>query len=272
MNIENFSKNQEQGKEVSDTKKMSQEGISPLSYIIDEDEFFAVHEEMFKSGQAMRVDESAEGYKERVEELWKKRKEQLRKEREGVQGDKKHEIEDEVSPETLDKAIREVYNKEYFARKGHLSDDLFAVSHGADPDSEEAVRLFECVSGEVGEHFDAHGIDKLGQINSLLGLLSSGIDSSRDFYTAPFELTNEKRQTMAAAMGTSGGTAYKGGLAVVTGGYGESLREKGIKHVFINDVYKAMIPFLAKRFPLVQVHALSEQKSVLEEEAKNHQQ
>lgn len=271
MNIEKFSRTQEQGKEGIDEEKASHEEISPLSYIIDEDEFFAVHEEMFKSGQAMRVDENVETYKERVEEMWKKRKEQLRKEREGIEGEEKQGYENEVAPEALEEAIRGVYNKEYYARKGHLSDDLFAVSQGANPDSEEAVRLYESVSGEIGEHFDAHGIDKGGQINSLLALLSSGIDSSRDFYTAPFELTNEKRQAMAAAMGTSGGTAYKGGLAVVTGGYGESLREKGIKHVFVNDVYKEMIPFLAKRFPEIQVHALSEQKSVLEEEAKNHQ-
>ncbi len=267
MNIEKYLNEQENAENGGEARKLSRVEVSPLSYIVDDDEFYVAHEEMFKMGQAMRVDESREAYKERVEELWKKRKEQLRKEREGVKGEDKHVGEREVSPEVLEEAIRGGYNKEYYARKGHLSDDLFAVSQGADPDSEEAVRLYESVSGEIGEHFDAHGIDKGEQLNNLLALLSSGIDSSRDFYTAPFELTNEKRQAMAAAMGTSGGTAYKGGLAVVTGGYGESLREKGIKHVFINDVYKELIPFLAQRFPNVQVHALSEQKNVLEEEA-----
>lgn len=234
-----------------------------------EDEFLSAHEEMFKMGQVMLVNENPQEYKERVQELWEKRRTELLAERKMKETDESveegplsHENETQIEQE-----IQDVYRDIYYKRRGSLSDDLFAVSKGADPDSEEDVRMYEQVDGEIGMKFDAHGIDKGNQLENLVTLLQDGIDPSRDFYTAPFEIPDDVRALMASAVGTSGGTAYKSGLAVVTGGYGEKIQESGIKHVFINDVFKETIPLLAKRFPQVQVHALSEQKAVLEAEA-----
>ena len=174
----------------------------------------------------------------------------------------------EPSEEALEQELKRLKEEVYWKRRRSLGDDLFIVGKGGNPDAESVERLYEPVDGAVGMKFDAHGIDKGNQFENLIALLKGGIDSERSFYTAPFEIRDEDRAALAAAMGTAGGTAYKGGIGVVTAGYGERLQDAGIKHVFINDVYKDIIPTLQKRFPHVQVHALSEQKAVLEGEAK----
>ena len=173
-----------------------------------------------------------------------------------------------LSLEQLSRTLRDLMGKVYFARRMTLANDAFLVAHGIDPDSTENRLLFERVEGDIGEHFDAHGIDKSNQLEALLSLLSKGIDPTRTFYTAPFEVPDHKRAALAAALGTSGGTAYKGGLAVVTAGYGEKLSDSGIKHVFINDLYADLVDLLQRAFPTVHIHRLSEQKSVLEADAR----
>lgn len=179
-----------------------------------------------------------------------------------------NETKKELSEEALEQELKRLKKEVYWKRRQTLGDDMWLVGKGGDPDAESAQRLYESVDGSIGMKFDAHGIDKGDQFENLLNLLKGGIDPERSFYTAPFEVRDEDRAALGAGLGTSGGTAYKGGVAVVTAGYGETLKEAGIKHVFINDVYKDMIPTLQKRFPHVQVHALSEQKAVLEGEAK----
>lgn len=114
--------------------------------------------------------------------------------------------------------------------------------------------------------FDAHGISKGNQLEQLLKLLETGIDPSKPFYTAPFEVTAEMRSA-GSVFGTSGGTAYKDGIAVVTSGFKQSIKKDGIKHVFLNDVYADMKKPLQELFPQYQVHLLSEQNAVLEKEA-----
>ncbi len=143
--------------------------------------------------------------------------------------------------------------------------DAFIVSNGMLPDGTK----FEKIDGAIGRDFDAHGIAKTDQLDKLLALLNNGIDRSKPFFTAPFEIPDEERAAMGSAMGTSGGTAYKEGLAIVTSGYRESLTEGGIKHVFVNDVFRGLKDVLTKRFPQYQFHLLSEQKKVLEDEARS---
>ena len=167
----------------------------------------------------------------------------------------------------LERLLHDLHTQVYFTKRNTLNDDMFAVAHGIDPYSEEPRRLYENISGDVGMHFDAHGINKGDQLGNLVALLRDGIDPTRAFYTAPFEVPDDMRAALAAAMGTSGGTAYKGGIAVVTAGYDEKISTHGIKHVFVNDVYQELVPVLQQRFPNIQVHKLSDQKMVLEREA-----
>lgn len=149
--------------------------------------------------------------------------------------------------------------------------DAFNVSNGIleHPDG-VGFDVFERVDGDIGSKFDAHGISKLTldkQLDALINLLDNGVDSSRTFYTAPFEISDEAKQAIGPASGTAGGTAYKDGLAVVVGGYGERIAEGGIRLVFINDAYKSLLKPLQKSYPDMRFYLLSEQKMVLESES-----
>ncbi len=200
-----------------------------------------------------------------VLECWRKTKDQenanaIRKEL----GIPEQEIKTDGGQKTEDLAdITNAYKKVYFEKRNTLRDDLFLVAHGVDP---ETNIPFELVPGEIGSKFDAHGIAKSDQLEKLLQLLTKGIDDSKPFYTAPFEIPNDVKALMGPALGTGGGTAYKDGLAVVTSGYNEELIKSGIKYVFINDVYKKLVEPLSKKFPQYNFHLLSEQKQVMEDE------
>lgn len=171
----------------------------------------------------------------------------------------------EKTKEELLQEVKDRHKKLYFEKRHNLQDDAFLVAHGSNPENGE--KLYDKVDGEVGMHFDAHGIAKVDQLGKLLQLLQTGIDQDRPFSSAPFELSSEMRG-IGAGMGTAGGTAYKDGIAVLTSGYKEGLKQAGIKHVFLNDVYAAMKEPLQKLFPQYGVHLLSEQKKVLETEAR----
>lgn len=174
----------------------------------------------------------------------------------------------ELSPEERQRLMEEVkgvYADVYFARKTTLANDLLLASHGVNPDTEE--QFFEKVDGTVGQFFDAHGIAKTDQLTKLIQLLEKGIDHSRSFSTAPFEVPDDVRMA-GSVVGTAGGTAYKDGMAVVTSNYGKNLVTDGIGHVFINDLYSDMKQPLARLFPKYKIHLLSEQKQVLETEYK----
>ncbi len=176
----------------------------------------------------------------------------------------KQEIIKDGGQKTEDLAdITKAYKQVYFEKRNTLGDDLFLVAHGVDP---ETNIPFELVPGEIGSKFDAHGIAKNDQLEKLLQLLTKGIDDSKPFYTAPFELPNDVKALMGPALGTNGGIAYKDGLAVVTSGCNEELIKNGIKHVFINDVYKKLVEPLSKKFSQYNFHLLSEQKQVMENE------
>ena len=161
--------------------------------------------------------------------------------------------------------IKNKLNDIYFKNRNGLYDEMFSVSHGLLPDG----TIFEKIDGEIGQHFDAHGISKVSiftQYKNLINILDNGIDKNKTFYTAPFEIPNDKRQAMASAMGTSGGTAYKDGLAILISGYNQSIQENGIKYVFINDIYNDIVDNLQKIYPNYRIHKLSEQKAILEQD------
>lgn len=134
---------------------------------------------------------------------------------------------------------------------------------------------YDSVDAAIGAKFDSHGLSKgtpAAQALQLDKLLGSGVDKNRAFYTAPFEVDKSIKTAMGAAMGTAGGTAYKHGVAVITGGYGIPIKDGGIVNVFINDAMvnlKAAVE--AKYGNRYNVHFLSEQKAVLESQARLHQ-
>lgn len=166
--------------------------------------------------------------------------------------------------EALKTEIKEKSDQVYFKNRHTFRDQLFEVAHGVLPDGS----TYQLVDGEVGKNFDAHGIAKTDMLEKLMALLENGINPEQQFFTAPFELPNEDRAGLGAALGTGGGTAYKDGIAVVTAGYGELLLDKGIKHVFVNDLYAPLAEPLQRLFPQYRIHLLSEQKEVLESEVR----
>lgn len=174
----------------------------------------------------------------------------------------------ELSPEDrerLNQEIKGISRQVYFSHRMSLDQDLNEVAMGINP---ETGKKFDKINGEIGQFFDAHGISKMNQLNNLLGILENGIDPTKTFYTAPFEISNENRAAFGSALGTAGGTAYKDGIAVLTGGYKQKLSEDGIKHVFINDLYAKLKEPLSILFSQYQFHLLSEQKQIMEDEVK----
>ncbi len=58
--------------------------IEQQSSTISEQEFLAAHEDIFRSGQAMRVDETSQEYSARVQSAWEQRRAHLLMEREAL--------------------------------------------------------------------------------------------------------------------------------------------------------------------------------------------
>lgn len=173
----------------------------------------------------------------------------------------------ELSPEEKAKLVEDIkqkYNDIGLKKRMRLRDEMFMVSQGINPENDE---MFQTVDGEIGINYDAHGVAKSQQLDQLLNLLDHGISKDHDFYTAPFEVPADVKAGLASALGTSGGTAYKDGLAVLTSGYKEKIQDSGVKHVFINDVFSGLKRPLQEAYPQYQFHLLSEQKAVLEGEA-----
>ncbi len=183
----------------------------------------------------------------------------------------KSEIVDDLnglSPDDLKKQIKLRNDLVSWENKGNLDDDVFIAGKGNYYEDKKGNGYsWKSVDGDIGKDFDSHGLSKTDQLERLLNLLENGIDTSKTFYTAPFELPDEYKAALGAALGTGDGTAYKDGIAVVASGFKERLSVDGIKHVFINDVYQSLRDPLEKAFPKYQFHLLSEQNRVLEEEA-----
>ena len=91
-------------------------------------------------------------------------------------------------------------------------------------------------------YVDSHGLAKGNEIENLLNLLINGIDKTRRFDSAPLGRGSaEDAQGGGAALGTAGGTSYRGGLFIIaaqqSASFGEGynlLTETGIKTVLIN--------------------------------------
>lgn len=140
--------------------------------------------------------------------------------------------------------IKERVNETCRKYKNRLHDEMFSVGHGTYPNSEE---VYEKINSDIRIYFDSHGLSKghpVEQYEQLIFLLEKGVNKSRNFYTAPFEISNEFRAGIGAGLGTSGGTCYKDGFAIVISGYNKQLGKHGIKYVLINDVFEDIIDIL----------------------------
>ena len=104
---------------------------------------------------------------------------------------------------------------------------------------------------EIGSKFDAHGLAKISvtqQLKDLNKLLTEGIDSSRNFYTAPLTVNSKDAAGVGAAMGTASGAAYRDGSFIIVGDKSKLLQDSGIRHVIVNDAYYNIIEDLQKKF------------------------
>lgn len=116
----------------------------------------------------------------------------------------------------------------------------------------DAMVYLNELDGKIAQHFDAHGIAKVSlceQLEQLNKLLSKGIDKTKPFCTAPLDIPNELRRGAGAALGTSGGCAYRGGSFIIVSGKGKSLLNDGIEHVIVNDAYYGIMDDLIAKFP-----------------------
>ncbi len=131
-------------------------------------------------------------------------------------------------------------------------------------------------------YVDSHGLAKGNELENLLNLLINGIDKSRRFDSAPLgQGSTTDAQGGGAALGTAGGTSYRGGLFIVAAqqseAFGEGynlLSETGIKTVLINtgdpdvpeclEVATKLKEQLSERFPDVDFILYTEAASYYE--------
>lgn len=116
----------------------------------------------------------------------------------------------------------------------------------------DAMVYLNSLSGKIGQKFDAHGMAKgtiSEQLKELNKLLTTGIDKTKNFFTAPLALPAEAIQGAGAGLGTAGGCAYRSGSFILVGEKSKLIEESGIKHVIVNDAYYKIINDLQRRFP-----------------------
>lgn len=135
-----------------------------------------------------------------------------------------------------------------------------------------ALRFAEGANGELidlqidpaaGERFDAHGIrkgDEEARLRSLLSFLDNGIDTTRDFHSAPLELPAEKKNP---GLGSSGGTVDKESSSFLIMGDTDTPLVQGIKHVIVMPAFRAHIGKLRSAYPGVTFIASDQAKAEL---------
>lgn len=154
-----------------------------------------------------------------------------------------------------------------------------AKTRDLDPDDQANFDLMNpdnAIDWQIGEQFDAHGIAKDSvprQFDQLIFLLDNGIDSSRNFHTAPLEKSPDKAG-MGAGIGTAGGTAYKDGCFILLGDPGKQISESGIKNVLVNDTYYDAIDRLSQAYPdinFIRADQANQELKKIVEQSKNSQ-
>ena len=136
-------------------------------------------------------------------------------------------------------------------------DDAMVTAVGYDPKNDTNFPLTT-----QGESFQAHGMTKTvgpnTALKAVIKLFSEGIDSTKNFHTAPYRLspdvTPEQRAGAGAGLGTGGGEAWKEGPIVLVGKHGVDIKSTAdIGFVVVNDgAFKnpdAAVALLQERLP-----------------------
>lgn len=128
---------------------------------------------------------------------------------------------------------------------------------------------------EIGKRFDSHGIAKeytSDQINALNTILTTGIDTDRDFSTVPLKDTPEMQALYAAGLGAP--RPYAQGACIVIGSPDANILSEGVKGVILNDHIYPALPLFQKAFPDITFMRADEMGVVLKQwlEEYDHQQ
>jgi hypothetical protein len=133
-------------------------------------------------------------------------------------------------PANQNEIVRKAFSK---ARMNELND----------PMGRDSTIDFDAIPADVGEKFDAHGLQ--GEA-SLTSLLNDGIDPNRSFYSDTVAGGRSDRRSNTG-MDLRGSSPF-----VVIGKPGVSLRKGGIAAVIVNGHHTPQIPDLEKAFPGVK--------------------
>ncbi|MCB1784562.1 MAG: hypothetical protein KDI13_11295 [Alphaproteobacteria bacterium] len=104
----------------------------------------------------------------------------------------------------------------------------------------------------IGSTIDAHGIAKgtlQQQIDTLEHILQNGVDTQRDFHTAPLAVNNADKAGIGAGIGTGGGEAFRNGAFILISKPGQRLKTDGIDAVLVNPAIEELIPDLKAAYP-----------------------
>lgn len=168
--------------------------------------------------------------------------------------------------------IKDIASSIYFRRdsdgelvRNDLGDDMFIAGKSAQGQTD----------GNIGKHFDAHGITKgtvAENIEILNSILTRGLDPNRVFHTAPWSIPNEDRADVGAALGTSSGEAYSDKEFVLVGDYDKKIKTKNdIKIVAVNVSVYPHIDTFRRAFPNVEFVKMSDMPNRITEIYNSHQ-
>jgi hypothetical protein len=102
------------------------------------------------------------------------------------------------------------------------------------------------IDPEVGKRFDAHGIAKTEQLDSLVRFLDQGVDKNRPLHTLQLR-RSDSEEAASASMGASG--PYDQGGFIVVGKPDIPINVGGIALVALNWQYREAASLLARHYP-----------------------
>lgn len=152
--------------------------------------------------------------------------------------------------------------------------DLYKQNYGELPTGEDLPEAMKKMPREVGLRFDAHGIAKGNNFDSLINLLTNGVDQTRPFSSMSLI------EDMQAAVAAGAASPYTDGGIIVVGpvkGRERSSADEGmivdrqkkttnIQYVVLGQRYYSAIPRLEQAFPKVKFVKASEMAQVLGKE------
>lgn len=142
------------------------------------------------------------------------------------------------------------------------------------PDETKLSQYIRRLDRVIGSRFDAHGIDRGSELQSLINLLTKGVDLKRSFHTMPLTYGVDSIAIGAAAPKSEGGiivvgpvnTASKRETSEKLMIVDHNAKKTNIQYVILDRVYYQLIPLLSKTFPQVKFIPANQMESVLQNE------